>query len=113
MINYLTCITIADKTAFLLRANKLLTHEHNIMGDWWDEQKPVITSTRHQELSAEVQLAYPYSGEKLSTADWEEYRDGRFEKKFNRIVNALADFKDQCGNSTLYPVNLDDDITED
>ena len=112
MIKYpLTHVTKGLRTAWLLRALKLLELEHNILGDWQDVDLPVIKLTRYQKLRAQVQQTYPYvEGEHLSQEDWAHYRDGRFEEKFNLITGALAGYKTLCGDSATSEPNLDDDI---
>lgn len=113
MIKYpLLCTTYGAKSAFIERANRLMQIEHNIMGAWYKPTEPLIPETEHNKLRAEVQARWPYSGEKLSKIEWENYQAERFDKKRNLLIAERGILKNLLYDSTRFSPNLDDDITD-
>ena len=110
MIKYpITCLTNGSKLSWLMRAQELLRREHNIMGRW---HRQGITLAKYQNLRAAVQISFPYYAETLNILDWQRYQEERFDKKQNRLSDAIGSMKNNCFQSILYSPNLDDDITE-
>lgn len=110
MIKYpISCLTNGSKHSWLMKAQELLRREHNIMGAW---HRDGITLTKYQKLRAQVQIAFPYYAEKLSKDDWGRYQNDRFEKKQNRLSEAIGQMKQNMFASNTYSPNLDDDITD-
>jgi hypothetical protein len=106
----LTCTTHATKSAFTERALKLLYIEHNIMGAWFKPGEPIITETQYQKLRAGVQTRWPYTGEKLSKVEWENYKTDRFDIKREILISERGRLKELLCSSTRFAPNLDDDI---
>lgn len=109
MVKYpITCITNGSKHSWLMKAQELLRREHNHMGAW---HRDGITETRYQKLRAQVQIDFPYYVGKLTKLDWDRYLSDRFERKQNKISEAIGQMKANMFASTTYSPNLDDDIT--
>jgi hypothetical protein len=111
-MNYpkLTCITNATKNEFVEISLSLLQQEHNIMGEWFHPDKPLILESRYHQLRAEVQIRWPYDGNKLSESEWGKYKDERFDPKWSVLVAEKGRLKELLANSTRFSPNLDDDI---
>lgn len=111
MIKYpLLCVTDAAKNGFVKKALKLLYREHNTMGVWFHPDKPVITLARYQKLRAQVQLRWPYTGEKLSKVEWGKYLIERFDVKHIKLLDEKGLLEGKLENSTRFSPNLDSDV---
>jgi hypothetical protein len=115
MVKYptLTATTYAAKYAFLKRLYVLLQQEHNIMGEWYNPGKSLITLETYQTLRAQVQQSFPFTNEKLSKEDWQRYQDDRFNPRLKILMSEEGRLKNQIYQSTRFSPNLDDDIIID
>lgn len=108
MINYpITCTTHATKMAWIERAIELLRIEHNVIGKWFREG---ITFEEYQTLRAWVQSRIDYRETKLTEAEWDTYKEIRFDKVSGKLHEARGQIRGLLYNSTRFSPNLDDDI---
>ena len=104
------CVEDTEKLGFVKRALKLLYKEHGTMGVWFHPDKQVITLTRYQKLRPQVKSRWPYTGEKLSKAEWDKYFKERFDIKHERLISEKCFLESKLENSDRFSPNIDDDI---